>query len=91
VIASPSVSARVMDVNTPTPGWTGGIYTAKGTNGVPKDIKSWTELAKLSKAKSRNRVQLDTAGNRYRYYLVWITKLPPGADRVKISEIRLYR
>ena len=48
-IASPSVSARVMDVNTPTPGWVGGIYTAKGTNGVPKDIKGWTELAKIPK------------------------------------------
>ena len=34
---------------------------------------------------------VDTAGNRYKYYLVWITKLPPGADQVKISEIRLYR
>ena len=91
VIASPSVSARVIDVNTPTPGWEGGIYTAKGTNGVPKNIKGWTELAKISKAEARNRIQLDTAGNRYRYYLVWITKLPPGQDRVKIAEIRLYR
>ena len=34
---------------------------------------------------------LDTAGNRFRYYLVWITKLPPGADHVQISEIRLFK
>ncbi len=91
VIASPSVAARVIDVLTPSQGWEGGIYVARGTSGVPKDIKGWTELAKIPKAKSRNRIDLDTAGNRYRYYLVWITKLPPGADRVKISEIRLYR
>ena len=91
VIASPSVAARVMDVTTPTPGWEGGIYTSKGTNGVPKDIKGWTELAKIPKADARNRIDLDTAGNRYHYYLIWITKLPPGADRVKISEVRLYR
>ncbi len=91
VIASPSVPARVIDINTPTKGWSGGIYVAKGDNGVPKGIDGWTALAKISSAKSRNRIDLDTAGNRYRYYLVWITKLPPNADRVKISEIRLYR
>jgi serine/threonine-protein kinase len=91
VIASPAVAARVIDVNTPTPGWEGGIYTSRGVNGVPKDIKSWTELAKITRAKARNRIDLDTAGNPYRYYLVWITKLPPAVDRVKLSEIRLYR
>ena len=42
-------------------------------------------------AKTSQRVDLDTAGNRFRYYLVWITKLPPGADQVQISEIRLFK
>ncbi len=42
-------------------------------------------------AKATQRVDLDTAGNRFRYYLVWITKLPPGKDQVAISEIRLFK
>ena len=29
-------------------------------------------------------------GDRHRYYLVWITGLPPGSERVKISEITLF-
>ena len=31
------------------------------------------------------------AAPSYRYYLVWITKLADGADRVEISEIRLFQ
>ena len=88
----PAVAARVMDIRTPTPGWTGEIYVAKGTNGVPKDINGLDGARPRSPARSRATGSSSTpAGNRYRYYLVWITKLPPGADRVKISEIRLYR
>ena len=45
----------------------------------------------IPSAKASQRVDLDTAGNRFRYYLVWITKLPPGADKVAISEIRLFK
>jgi eukaryotic-like serine/threonine-protein kinase len=58
---------------------------------VPASITGWQELAKIPSAKSSQRVDLDTAGNRFRYYLVWITKLPPGKDQVAISEIRLFR
>ena len=40
----------------------------------------------------REQIDLDTAGNRYRRYLVWITKLPPGEEQaVEISEILLFK
>ena len=29
-------------------------------------------------------------GERYRYYLVWITALPPEEQRVEISELALF-
>ena len=35
--------------------------------------------------------KLDTGDKEYRYYLVWITKLPPGKESVEISEVLLYR
>jgi tRNA A-37 threonylcarbamoyl transferase component Bud32 len=89
VIADPSVAARAIEVVTPTRGWAGGIYVAK--SGPPASIGGWTRLAEITSAKPRQRLDLDTAGNRFRYYLVWITKLPPGVDRVEISEIRLFR
>ena len=39
----------------------------------------------------RTRVNLDLGRTRLRYYLVWITALPPGEESVEISEIRLFR
>jgi serine/threonine-protein kinase len=90
VIADPSVAARAIEVLTPTKGWTGAIYVAK--SGPPASITSgWQKLGDISNAKASQRVDLDTAGNRFRYYLVWITKLPPGQDKVAISEIRLFK
>jgi eukaryotic-like serine/threonine-protein kinase len=90
VIADPSVAARAITVQTPTKGWAGAIYVAKPGQ-VPASITGWQKLGDIPSAKTSQRVDLDTAGNRFRYYLVWITKLPPGADKVAISEIRLFR
>jgi eukaryotic-like serine/threonine-protein kinase len=91
VIAEPSVAARAMQVLTPTKGWTGAVYGAKA-GPVPSTINGWgTRIGVIPSAKASQRVDLDTAGNRFRYYLVWITKLPPGADQVQISEIRLFK
>ena len=41
--------------------------------------------------RKRQRFKLRTDGERYRYYLVWITKLPEGAERVEISDVSLFR
>ena len=38
--------------------------------------------------KERKRFRL--GGDRHRYYLVWITGLAPGEERVKIAEITLF-
>jgi hypothetical protein len=34
---------------------------------------------------------LHTGGTAYRYYLVWITSLPPGRQSVDVNEIQLFR
>ena len=36
-------------------------------------------------------IQLALGGARYRYYLVWITKLPPGMEFASIAELTLFR
>jgi len=54
--------------------------------------QGWTQVsAPAIKAGASEQIDLDTASNRYNRYLVWITKLPPGEQLVKISEILLYR
>lgn len=90
VIASPAVAARAIDVSTPTPGWTGAVYVAPSGD-PPSSLEGWTKLGDLSADKSTTRVQLDTARNPYRYYLVWITKLPPGQEKASVSEVRLFK
>jgi len=90
VDAKPDVAARSMDVVTPTRGWRGAIYVApNGTR--PRALDDFQRLATFTARKGRNRIALDTARNRFRYYLVWITKLPPEGKRVEVAEVRLFR
>ncbi|HEU4979307.1 MAG TPA: protein kinase [Solirubrobacteraceae bacterium] len=81
--------ARRMTILSPTPGWTGGVYAAKGP--VPGSIDGWTKIGAIPSAQARNDVPLATNGQVFDHYLVWITKLPPGQEQASISEIFLYR
>jgi len=90
VDAKPGVAARAIDVISPTRNWQGAIYAAP--NGPPPTkLDGFKKLASIDQRKARTRVKLDPAGKRYRYYLVWITKLPPEKSSVEIAEIRLFR
>ena len=87
VDAEPSVDARSIQIDTPDPGWTAEIRVADGSS-PPKDIGGWKKVAGGTVDAKRKRFRLD--GKRHRYYLVWITALAPGSERVKISEITLF-
>jgi serine/threonine-protein kinase len=88
VDASPGVSAKAMELRTPTQGWSGAIYAA--TTGPPEDsLEGWVKVATLDDVKRSQQVELDTAGKRFRYYLVWIDKLPEGESKVEISDLAL--
>jgi serine/threonine-protein kinase len=88
VDAKPDVNATRMEIQS-EPGWRAEIYAAPdGT--VPKSIDDgWTRVGGGKVTKSRQRFTLNTDGKRYRYYLVWITALPPDANQVQIDEIGL--
>jgi serine/threonine-protein kinase len=87
VDAEPGVDARSIAIDTPDPGWQAEIRVADGNN-PPKDIAGWEKVAGGTVDKERKRFRL--GGERHRYYLVWITGLPPGEERVKIAEITLF-
>jgi serine/threonine protein kinase len=89
VDAVPSAAARVMEIRTPTTGWQGQVYVAKSS--PPATLSGWQRVADFTVDSKRQRVQLDTAQQRFRYYLVWITKLPPGKTQVAISEVLLFQ
>ena len=87
VDANPGVTARALEVRTPDPGWTAGIYAADQPS---KDITGW-KLVSPARTVTENvqRYQLDTGGHAYRYYLVWITKVVAG--QAKVAEIYLFK
>jgi tRNA A-37 threonylcarbamoyl transferase component Bud32 len=88
--AKPSVDAQALKIQTPTPGFDVEIYAAK--EGPPKTVPDpgWKLVGSAKGLKSRQSIALDTASQRFRYYLVWITKLPPDAKKVQISEVALF-
>ena len=91
VDAKPKVAAVSIQIDTPTPGWKATIYAAPPGD-IPASVPDgWTKVGGGTVNSNDKRFKLDTGGTAYRYYLVWITKLPPGGDKVEISEIRLFK
>ena len=88
VDAGTPVAARRLSVVSPEPGFEAAVLAA---DGVPRDIGGWKRVAAPARVGETARIRLDTGGRRFRNYLVWVTKLPPGGRRAAISEISLLR
>jgi serine/threonine-protein kinase len=90
VDAKPGVAAKSMEIRSAKAGWKGKIFVAKSA--VPPTLPSpgWTELTDIDASSRRTSVDLDTAGNRFRYYLIWIEELPPEEESVEITEVVLF-
>ncbi len=91
VDASPGVAARQIQIQTPTPGFEAEIYVAE--DALPPSVPDpgWTKLAGPTLIGDDEKLDLDTAGNRFRRYLVWIVRLPEGEESIEISEILLFQ
>jgi serine/threonine-protein kinase len=92
--ASPGggTTAKKMVINTASPGFAATIYaTNKSPNPTSFSASGWTKVGSATKVKSRQDITLSSAGKRYRYWLVWVTSLPPNAQSVSLNEVSLYR
>jgi serine/threonine-protein kinase len=89
--AAPGAVFRELRVKTPTPGFAATVYVA--SDALPDTVPDpgWTQVASVSSVAAKQTIDLDTAGQRSRYVLLWITQLPPDGDKVEISELSLYR
>jgi serine/threonine-protein kinase len=88
--AVPGVNGRALEIQTEVPGWEMELYGATErppADEWPSDV--WTKLGGGTVEKRKQRFELDTGDKEYRYYLVWITKLPPGEDSVAINQVTL--
>lgn len=89
--AKPGVVGKRIEIRTTTTGWTGKVYVANAVDPNATSLDGWQDIgARIDATKKSIAVPLDTAGQKFRYYLVWIDQLPPSG-RVGISEIVLFQ
>jgi hypothetical protein len=97
--AAPGVVARAIEIQTPTPGFDVQIYAAHSVslsypygNSTSLAARGWHgPLGSAENIRDRQRIKLQTAATRYRYYLVWITTLPPGQESASIADLTLFK
>jgi eukaryotic-like serine/threonine-protein kinase len=99
VDASPGVIARAIEIQTPTPGFDVQIYGARSIdlsypygNTTPLTARGWSgPLASAGDVHNRQRIRFSSAATPYRYYLIWLTTLPPGQESASISDLTLFK
>ena len=91
VDAEPRVDATAVEIQTPKPGWKMELYAARNRPAADAwPSPAWTRVGGGTVSRRRERFDLVTGGRTYRYYLVWITQLPPGEGRVEITQVTLF-
>jgi tRNA A-37 threonylcarbamoyl transferase component Bud32 len=94
VDAGGATAARELVLYTETPGYHVQIW-ASSSPPDPVVFKNgpggWTELVDVPSVQRRQQIPLNLGRPGYRYYLVWITALPPGKMLAAINEVALYR
>jgi len=95
--ASPGIVAKAIDILTPTPGFSVLVYAANHIDlglpygdTTPLTARGWVgPLGGDAHVRNGARIAIDTRGRRYRYYLVWLTTLPPGQQQASLGELTL--
>jgi hypothetical protein len=99
VDAAPGVAARQIELQTPTPGFAAQIYAANHIDlnypygdATPLTTRGWLgPVGEDSHVRNHDHIALHLPPGRFRYYLVWLTTLPPGQEMASIAEITLFR
>jgi serine/threonine-protein kinase len=99
VDASPRVTARAIELQTPTPGFAAQVYGANSIDlshpygdPTPLAARGWQgPLGYSASVRSRQRIALKSGSPSYRYYLIWLTTLPPGQESASISDLTLFK
>jgi eukaryotic-like serine/threonine-protein kinase len=97
--AAPRVLARALEIQTPTPGFAVQIYVGDHPqlelgygNSTPLLQRGWQgPVGKSAYVHSGERIPLALDGRAHRYYLVWLTTLPPQMESATIAELTLFK
>jgi hypothetical protein len=94
VDAGSSRPGRRLDIRTATPGFLAKVYGSNviQSRGAGADtFAGWGRPLASVTVTARKKVYLPPGGRSYRYYLIWIFKLPAGKDHAEITTVRLYQ
>jgi eukaryotic-like serine/threonine-protein kinase len=97
--AAPRVLAKAIEIQTPTPGFAVQIYVADHIelglpygNSTPLTARGWQgPVGASTDVHNGERLSLTLSGHAHRYYLVWLTTLPPGMESAAIAELTLFK
>ncbi len=90
VDAGKPVNATTLELRTPDPGWSAEVFAA---NSPGTTLSGWgPPVGSSETVGSRDEISLDTAGQKFRYYLIWATKptQTDGGYGASISDVRLF-
>jgi serine/threonine protein kinase len=87
VDAGKLIDARGLTLVTSSPGFSAAVY---GSETVPANLRGWTRLTPVQEVEQDHTFRLRPRGRMYRYYLLWISKLPESG-RAVIQELSLLR
>jgi eukaryotic-like serine/threonine-protein kinase len=87
VDAGSLIRGRGLTLATATPGFRAAVYASET---VPANLRGWTRVSPEAKVKQDHTFRLGTRGRVYRYYLLWISKLPEGGE-AQVQELSLLR
>jgi eukaryotic-like serine/threonine-protein kinase len=97
--ASPGVLARALEIETPTPGFAAQVYVSNHIetslpygDSTTLAARGWQGPVGQSNAvRDHERIRLTPGGQRFRYYLIWITTLPPNMQSLAITDLTLFK
>ncbi len=97
--AAPRVLAKALEIQTPTPGFAVQVYVADRIeqelpygNSTPLSGRGWQgPVGASTDVRNGERIPLALAGHPHRYYLVWLTTLPPDMEQASIAELALFK
>ena len=97
--AAPTVLAKAIEVQTPTPGFAAQVYVADRIelelpygNSTPLSARGWQgPVGASADVRNGQRITLALSDHPYRYYLLWLTTLPPNMESATINELTLFK
>jgi hypothetical protein len=97
--AAPTVLAKALEIQTPTPGFAVQIYASDRIelelpygNTTSLGGRGWLgPVGASTDVRSGERIPLELSGHPHRYYLVWLTTLPPNMQSATINELTLFK